>query len=58
MSIRLGKYSFTGPVATIDKIRDWPGINAIICKAGNEYFLTDADESSKLKTRDSLKVRF
>jgi pyridinium-3,5-biscarboxylic acid mononucleotide sulfurtransferase len=50
MAIKLGKYSFIGPVASIDKISNRPGIFAIICKVDNEYFLTDVGESSKLRT--------
>jgi len=51
MSIKLGKYSFTGPVASIDKLKDRAGVFAIVCKVDNEYFLIDVGESSKLRTR-------
>lgn len=51
MSIRLGKYSFTGPIASIDKLKDRAGVFAIVCKVDNEYFLIDVGESSKLRTR-------
>lgn len=51
MSIKLGKYSFTGPVKSIDKIKDRAGIYAIVCYIDNEYFLIDVGESSKLRTR-------
>jgi hypothetical protein len=51
MAIKLGKYSFTGPIASIDKLRDRSGVYAIVCKVGSEYFLIDVGESSKLRTR-------
>ena len=51
MAIKLGKYSFTGPVASIDKIKDKSGIYAIVCKVNGEYFVIDVGESSKLRTR-------
>jgi hypothetical protein len=51
MSIKLGKYLFTGPIASIDKLKDRPGVFAIICNVDNEYFLIDVGESSKLRTR-------
>lgn len=51
MSIKLGKYSFTGPIASIDKLHDWSGIYAVVCKEDTEYFLIDVGESSKLRTR-------
>ena len=51
MAIKLGKYSFTGPIASIDKVKDKSGIYAIICKVDREYFLIDVGESSKLRTR-------
>jgi len=51
MAIKLGKYSFTGPYTSIDKLKDKSGIYAIICKTDNEYFLLDVGESFKLRTR-------
>ncbi len=51
MSIKLGKYSFTGPIAFRDKIRDKAGIYAIVCSVDSEYFLVDVGESSRLRTR-------
>ena len=51
MAIKLGKYSFTGPLESIDKINDRSGMYAIVCKVGNEDFLLDVGESSKLRTR-------
>jgi hypothetical protein len=51
MAIKLGKYSFTGPFASIDKIKDRPGIYVIVCKVDGEYFLIDVGESSKLRSR-------
>jgi hypothetical protein len=51
MSIKLGKYSFTGPFESIDKIKDRSGVYAIVYKVDNEYFLSDVRESLKLKTR-------
>lgn len=51
MAIKLGKYSFTGPIAISDKIRDRSGIYAIVCNVDSEYFLIDVGESSKLRTR-------
>ena len=49
--MKLGKYSFTGPIASIDKIKDKSGVFAIVCKVDTEYFLIDIVESSKLRTR-------
>lgn len=49
--MRLGKYSFTGPIASIDKIKDRSGVFAIVCKVDTEYFLIDVVESSKLRTK-------
>jgi hypothetical protein len=51
MPIKLGKYSFKGPVASIDKVKDRSGVYAIVCKVNGEYFVTDVGESSKLRTR-------
>ncbi|HEY5499832.1 MAG TPA: hypothetical protein VIK20_05555 [Bacteroidales bacterium] len=51
MAIKLGKYSFTGPIASIDKLKDRAGVYAIVCKVESEYFLLDVGESSKLRTR-------
>ena len=51
MSIKLGKYSFTGPVESIDEIRDRSGVYVIVCKKDNEFFLLDVGESIKLRTR-------
>ena len=50
MSIKLGKYSFSGPAKSIDKIKNWSGVYAVVCSVGNEYFLVDVGESSKLRT--------
>lgn len=50
MAIKLGKYSFTGPVKSIDKIKNRSGVYAIVCFLDNEYFLTDVGEGSKLRT--------
>jgi hypothetical protein len=51
MPIKLGKYSFTGPFESIDKIRNRSGVFAIVCKVDAEYFLFDVGESLKLRTR-------
>jgi hypothetical protein len=51
MSIKLGKYSFTGPFESIDKIKDRSGVYAVVYKVDNEYFLSDVRESLKLRTR-------
>jgi len=51
MTIKLGKYSFTGPFASIDKIKDRSGVYAIVYEVDNEYFLMDVGESIKLRTR-------
>jgi hypothetical protein len=51
MAIKLGKYSFTGPVASIDKIKDWSGVFAIVCQVYSEFFLIDVGESSRLRSR-------
>jgi hypothetical protein len=51
MSIKLGKNSFTGPITSIDKIKEKAGVYAIVCKVDTEYFLIDVGESSKLRTR-------
>ncbi len=47
----MGKYSFTGPIESIDKIKDRSGVFAIVCKVDTEYFLIDIVESSKLRTK-------
>ena len=51
MGINLGKYSFAGPIASIDNLHDRSGIYAIICKEENEFFLIDVGESPKVRTR-------
>lgn len=51
MAIKLGKYSFAGPIALSDKIRDKSGVYAILCNVDSEYFLIDVGESLKLRTR-------
>jgi hypothetical protein len=51
MSIKLGKYLFTGPFESIDKIKDRSGVYAIVDEVDNEYFLMDVGESIKLRTR-------
>ena len=50
MTIKLGKYSFTGPFSSFDKVKDRSGVYAIVCKVDNEYFLFDVGESLKLRT--------
>jgi len=51
LAIKLGKYSFTGPFASIDEIKDRSGIYAIVCIVDGEYFLLDVGESFKLRIR-------
>ncbi len=51
MSIKLGKYSFIGPIVSINKLKDIPGVYAVACKVDSEYFIVDIGESSKLRTR-------
>ena len=51
MSIKLGKYSFTGPFGIIDMIKDRSGVYVIVCSVDGEYFLLDIGESLKLRTR-------
>jgi hypothetical protein len=51
MGFKLGKYSFSGPVSSIEKIRDRSRIYAIVCEDNREYFLIDVGESSKLRRR-------
>ena len=51
MAIKLGKYSFDGPFASIDKLKDRAGIYAIICIVDREFFLLDVGESSRMRTR-------
>jgi len=51
MAIKLGKYSFTGPIASIDKLNDRSGLYVTVCKVDREYFLLDVGESSSLRTR-------
>lgn len=55
MAIKLGKYSFTGPVASIDRPNEKRGVYAIVCKMDGEYFLLDIVDSSKLRTRGENK---
>lgn len=51
MAIKLGKYSFTGPIGSIDNLKEKAGIYAIVCELKREYFLIDVGECSKLRTR-------
>lgn len=51
MAIKLGKYSFEGPFASIDKLKDKPGVYAIICIVDREFFLLDVGESTRIRTR-------
>jgi hypothetical protein len=51
MSIKLGKYSFAGPIESVDKLKDKSGVYAVVCKVDREYFIIDIGESSKLRTR-------
>jgi len=51
MAIKLGKYSFAGPITQSDNIRDKSGVYAILCNVDSEYFLIDVGESSRLRTR-------
>ena len=51
MSIKLGRYSFSGPFSSIDEIKDRSGVYAIVCTVDMEYFLLDVGESLKLRTR-------
>ena len=51
MAIQLGKYSFDGPFASIDKLKDKPGVYAIICIVEREFFLLDVGESTRMRTR-------
>jgi len=51
MAIKLGKYSFTGPFDSIDKLKDKPGVYAIICIVDREFFLLDVGESTNIRSR-------
>lgn len=51
MAFKIGEYSFTGPVASIDRHKDKSCIYVIVCKVEGEYFLLDIIESSKLRIR-------
>jgi hypothetical protein len=44
LAIKLGKYSFAGPISSIDKLKDRSGVYAIVCIVDNEYFLTDVEK--------------
>ena len=50
MSITLGNNSFTGPFGSIENLKDKPGVFAVICKEGTEYFLIDVGESYRVRT--------
>jgi len=51
MAIQLGKYLFDGPFASIDKLKNKPGVYAIICIVYREFFLLDVGESTRMRTR-------
>lgn len=51
MAFKLGNYLFVGPHTSIDSLKDWSGVYAIVCKTETEYFLLDVGESSKVRTR-------
>jgi hypothetical protein len=38
MGFNLGKYAFTEPISSIDKVKDRSGLYAIVCKENREYF--------------------
>ncbi len=38
MGIKLGKHSFTGPIASIDDLKDKSGVYAVICNVDNDFF--------------------
>jgi hypothetical protein len=50
MAIHLGKYSFSGPLGSTDKVKERSGVFAVVCKSDMEFFLMDVGEGSKLRT--------
>lgn len=50
MEIKLGKYSFRGPFASIADLKETSGIYVILCKKSGRFYVVDVGESENVKT--------
>ena len=50
-TIKIGDYTFDGPYASMDPIKDRSGVYAVICRKEDGYYLIDIGESAQVKTR-------
>ncbi|MFQ5630814.1 MAG: hypothetical protein ACE5I1_18740 [bacterium] len=48
--IFLGNYAFDGPHRSIDDVKDFPGVFAIVCERDEKFQLLDVDESDAVRS--------
>jgi len=51
MGIIIAGYSFEGPFTSTDNLEDRAGVYAILCDKDDKYYVIDAGESARVKTR-------
>jgi hypothetical protein len=51
MTIKINDLKFDGPIQSTDKLKDDPGIYAILCEIKNKFYLLDVGESETVKTK-------
>ena len=51
MSIKIKEYTFDGPYISTDRLEDWSGVYAIICRKDDKNYLIDVGESATVKNR-------
>lgn len=51
MSIKIANYEFDGPYQSLDKIKNQPGLYAIILQTEKNNFLLDLGESENIKSK-------
>jgi hypothetical protein len=51
MSIKIGRYVFTGPFTSAESLEDKSGIYVILCSKDSQYNPIDCGESATVKTR-------
>ncbi len=51
MSILVGKYTFTGPFKSLNKLKNKPGLYAVHCPEKKGYKLIDLGEAAMIRDR-------
>ena len=50
MSIKIGQYDFEGPYFSTEKLREQPGVYAILCPEEGKFSVIDVSEASDVKS--------